>query len=164
MVQQEKGLAREFSLHSPCKRKQLTAVYHMNVEPYRIERMHERISSYFSEYRDIRDFFRGSRLVRIGVGRSHGYGACNGRAGAVVVLYSVVLVRIQGSTPSYRVPPCTLSFLSLIVRFTALYESQGELSLLFPSPQHLHGCFVSFFLYFLELPPLQSSVLPSMAP
>jgi len=44
--------------------------------------MYERVSSYFSEYRNIGGFFRGSRLVRIGVGvggGSHGYGACTGR-------------------------------------------------------------------------------------
>jgi hypothetical protein len=42
--------------------------------------MHERVSSYFTEYRDISSFFRGSRLVRIGVGRSHDLGACTDRA------------------------------------------------------------------------------------
>lgn len=135
----------------------------MNGEPYRIEGMHERVSSHLSEYRDIGEFFRGSRLlVRIGVGRgSHGHGACTD--GPLHHSRYIHSRWIQGSTPSYRVPPCTLSFLSLIVRFIALYESQRKFSLLVPSPQHLHGCLVSFFLYFLELPPLQSSVLPSMA-
>ena len=132
VVRPEKGLAREFSPHSPCKRSTVTHHTLKKGKPYRIERMYERVSSYFPEYRDISSFFRGSRLVRIGVGRSHGLGACTDRA----TLYTKVATNY---TLSYRVPPCTLSFFSLRVRFLALYESRRKFSLLFPLPQHRHG-------------------------
>lgn len=82
-VQLKKGRAREFSLRSPCK--QLTVVHRPSLkgEPYGVECMHERVSGHFSEYRDISDFFRGSRLVRIRVGGgSHGYGT--GRCTVIV--------------------------------------------------------------------------------
>lgn len=170
VVQLEKGRAREFSLRSPCKR--LTVVHRPSLkgEPYGVECMHERVSGHFSEYRDISDFFRGSRLVRIRVG---GGSHATVRAAAPSSYQSAIAHRARimnyiyknygRKALSYRVPPCTLPFLPLGVRVLALYEPRRKLSLLFPLPQSLHGCLVSLFLYFLELSPLQSSVLPSIA-